>query len=554
MLKSNLSRAWASGVFALFVVAGCTPEGSNPPVDNNEDTPAERGRLLYESRRCINCHGADGLGISVFPGAPRVVGRQAADISTVLVDECANPDDVTNCHPVKMPDLTGSQIDDIAAYLAALGGNAVEDPGPACDDVPGNICTIAGNGVSGNKAGNNSYAREEYLFWPQNVVMDPQGRVVVNDWNNYTIKRIETAGCIMVPDKNGKMGPDCPIIDLVGTGLLGDSCSMAGSPVLGADAIMNHVSSFIFDDLIPGQHNLLIGAWHQWKVKYVPIDENGVAGEIMCLWGNERGAGPDDIAAGYEDFDRGQTRFNLPSSVVYDRNRNFYIADQGNLRIRIIRPDADDDYSSAETMVTTLRNNIVSRFLGGLVDEFGNFRRTKPDYSDSGDGGSVFDATINVQSGFDAVPQLRLAMDQDRQLLYIADSENQRIRVVDLNQDPPTIDTFAGGGDDLVADNVPATQAKFKSPADVDVAPDGSGDILISDSFNHCVRLVDFETRLIRTVAGICGPDQGGYEGDAGPATQARLNEAGGAAIAADGTIYIADTLNHRIRKVNPVR
>jgi sugar lactone lactonase YvrE len=144
---------------------------------------------------------------------------------------------------------------------------------------------------------------------------------------------------------------------------------------------------------------------------------------------------------------------------------------------------------------------------------------------------------------------MRMAFDRDRNLLYVADSENGRIRVIDL--DTNIITTFAGGGNNLEANNVPATEAKLFRPADVDIAPDGSGDILITDSFNHCVRLVDFDTRLIHTVAGMCGPENSGYAGDGGPATQAKLYEPGGAYLSAARDVYIADTINHRVRRVN---
>lgn len=544
------SLAWTlSGLVALGLV-GCGDSGLQISSDG---TPEERGRVLYQSHRCINCHGFDGLGTSVFPGAPRIVGRSAADLHYTLIDSCTLASSPTSCHPVLMPHLTEGQLSDLAAYLLALAGRTDFDPGPSCDDVPGNICTIAGNGVPGNRLVPLILAREQNLFWPQNVAIDPQGRVVINDWNNYTMRRIETEGCLEVADLEGRPGMDCPIVNLIGTGALGDSCSTEANPIQAVNASMNHPVGLMYDDFVPGQNNIILWGWHQWKIKYVPIDANGNSGEIYCLFGNDRGTGPDNVPAGY-NFDGmlGPTRFNLPSSCVYDNVGNFYITDQGNLRIRIVLADEDDDNSSAEAFVRSRQNNIITNFAGGLRDELGGFVRTRADYSNSGDGGPVSQCTFNVSVGFDAVPQMRLAMDRDRDLLYVADSDNHRIRVIDLKNDPPTIDLFAGGGDDLAAQGVPAARAKLNRPADVDVAPDGSGDILITDTFNHCVRLVDFETRVIRTVGGVCGPDEGRYEGDGGPALQAHLYEPGGSTIALDGTVYVADTLNHRVRRVNP--
>jgi len=358
---------------------------------------------------------------------------------------------------------------------------------------------------------------------------------------------------VAITDEAGGIGMDCPVVNLVGTGALGDSCSTAAKPIAAVDAVMNHPVGVIYDDFIPGENNIILWGWHQWKIKYIPVDAEGNTGQIRCLFGNGRGATGDDVAAGF-NFDGlgGPTRFNLPSSCVYDNAGNFYVSDQGNLRVRVIHRDDDDDNTSADAFIQSRANNIITTLAGGLLDELGNYRHTRPDGSDLGDGGPASACTFNVQSGFDAIPQMRLAIDRQRNLLYVADSVNGRIRAIDLNAEPATIVTFAGGGDDVVADHVPATDAKLFDPADVDVALDGSGDVLITDSFNHCVRLVDFETRMIHTVAGICGPDEAGYAGDGGPATQARLAEPGGATIAADGTVYVADTLNHRVRRVNP--
>jgi len=551
----NPSLRLVAPICIIVVVTMVAWTGCNisPPVDPGPSDPIERGRILYQGRRCINCHGVDGLGKSTFPGAPRIVGRSAADLHQVVVEPCADSSEVTNCHPVKMPDLTDGQLDDLAAYLASLAGNQLQNAGPVPDNVSGRIFTIAGNGVSGNQPGDGVLARQQFLYWPQNVSLDPQGRVVITDWNNYMIRRIENEGCQEITDDAGNVGTDCPVVNLVGSGGLGDSCSTAASPIAAVDAVMNHPVGVLYDDFIPGQNNIILWGWHQWKIKYIPMNADDRTGEIRCLFGNGRGASGDNLPAGF-NFDgmNGPTRFNLPSSCVYDNDGNFYISDQGNLRIRVIHADADDDNSSTEAFITSRANNIITTMAGGLLDGFGSYRRTRPDDSDLGDGGPAAQCTFDVQSGFDAIPQMRLAIDRERNLLYVADSENGMIRVLDLNVDPPMINSFAGGGDDLEADGVPATQAKLFRPADVDVATDGSGDVLITDSFNHCVRLVDFDTRMIRTVAGICGPDEAGYEGDGGPATQARLSEPGGSVIAADGTVYIADTLNHRVRRVNP--
>jgi streptogramin lyase len=81
----------------------------------------------------------------------------------------------------------------------------------------------------------------------------------------------------------------------------------------------------------------------------------------------------------------------------------------------------------------------------------------------------------------------------------------------------------------------------------VAIGPDGS--LYIADTDHSCVRRVDPQG-LIWTVAGICGTS--GRSGDLGPATSALLARPFGIEVDAKGTLYIADTYNHRIRIVHP--
>ncbi len=557
-----MRRLWLLLTFACSSEDPVIPQTTDAGTTPEEYDHVARGRSLYRNLRCANCHGADGRGTPAFPGGPILVGRTYEDLQLTLQTECENPLELS-CHPLKLPELPAQSLQDIVTYLASLANDPTQmpDPGPLCDDIPGNICTIAGNGQSGNRRGDGFMARQQYLFWPQNVVVDAQNRPVITDWNNYLIRRIESEGCQETTDVQGRTGRDCPIVNVIGTSGLGDSCSTAAAPVMAKDAVMNHPVGIWFTE----EGNAVLWGWHQWKIKYIPV-RNGQYGQMYCMFGNERGFSGDGMPGGFNfDGNRGPTRFNLPSSAVRDRRGNWYISDQGNLRIRIIRPDADDlpETGDPAAFVNSLRNNTIVTWAGGEPrTSTGDHLRTDTLYTNSGDGGPLWTldeqgnrvnrVTFRVQFGFDAIPQLRMAIDNDRDLLYVADAENNRIRVIDLSQDPPVINTFAGGGDDITADGVDATQAKLYRPGDVDVFPDGSGDVLITDVFHHCVRVVDFETRIIRTVAGQCGVGTDGYEGDGGPAAASRLGEPGGAGVAPDGTIYIADTLNHRIRRVNP--
>ncbi|MGA2114953.1 MAG: NHL repeat-containing protein, partial [Bryobacteraceae bacterium] len=129
--------------------------------------------------------------------------------------------------------------------------------------------------------------------------------------------------------------------------------------------------------------------------------------------------------------------------------------------------------------------------------------------------------------------------------LYIADTFNSRIRKVNALG---TITTVAGNGTGgYSGDNGPATSAELYDP--LAVAVDGAGNLYISDSGNSLVRKVNAATGIITTVAGTLGTE--GYSGDGGPATSAQLNQFEDVAVDSAGNLYIADTDNSRIRKVN---
>ena len=111
----------------------------------------------------------------------------------------------------------------------------------------------------------------------------------------------------------------------------------------------------------------------------------------------------------------------------------------------------------------------------------------------------------------------------------------------------PLIVTVAGTGTaGFSGDGAAATAAMLNRPADIVV--DAAGNLLIADQLNHRIRRVDALTGVITTVA---GTGAGGFAGDGGPATAAQLNTAQGMRTDAAGNLLIADSANHRIRRVD---
>ncbi len=129
-------------------------------------------------------------------------------------------------------------------------------------------------------------------------------------------------------------------------------------------------------------------------------------------------------------------------------------------------------------------------------------------------------------------------------LLYIADSGNSRIRRIDADGN---ITTVAGNGsENYNGDGVLATEATLNRPGHIIF--DNAGNLYIADTFNHRVRKIDTDG-IITTVAGGGGFD-GGFAGDGGPATSALLNYPRGVAVDGSGRVFISDSLNNRVRVV----
>jgi trimeric autotransporter adhesin len=162
----------------------------------------------------------------------------------------------------------------------------------------------------------------------------------------------------------------------------------------------------------------------------------------------------------------------------------------------------------------------------------------------SGDGGPATQALLNAPS--------RIALDAFGNL-YFADSGNNRIRRVDQDG---IISTVAGNG--LPADPAApfpgdigegglATLAQLNAPTGV--AVDTAGNLYVSDTSNCRVRKVDSLSGNITTIA---GTGQCGYSGDGGPGAAAELNFPHGIALDSSGNLYISDTDNSRVRKLDP--
>ena len=204
-----------------------------------------------------------------------------------------------------------------------------------------------------------------------------------------------------------------------------------------------------------------------------------------------------------------KAELNGPHSLAVAKNGDIFVADTWNNRIRKI--DA--------------QSGVITNFAGTGKKGF------------SGDGGPA------IQAEFGGV--YCLALDEANQTLALADLDNRRIRQIDLKTG--LVSTVAGNG----KKGVPANGSDARSASLVDpraVAVDGSGNLYILERSGHALRVVD-RTGKIHTLAGTSQP---GDSGDGGDARLARLNGPKHLCVSPQGSVIIADTENHRIRVYDP--
>jgi len=131
----------------------------------------------------------------------------------------------------------------------------------------------------------------------------------------------------------------------------------------------------------------------------------------------------------------------------------------------------------------------------------------------------------------------------DRGDRHISDIGAHRVLKLDRRGRLTVVAGTGEGG--FGGDGGPATKARLFAPHDL--AFDSAGDLLIADTFNHRIRRIDRHG----TITTVAGDGKAAYSGDGGPATQASLNTPQGIAFDRDGALLIADTFNHVVRRVD---
>ncbi len=256
-----------------------------------------------------------------------------------------------------------------------------------------------------------------------------------------------------------------------------------------------------------------------------------------------------------------QARLNAPEGLAVDSRGNLFIADSLNHRIRRVTPGGiistvagtgfagfGGDGGFGVSTALTQPEGVTLDASGDLfIVDYGSHRLRRLAFK-----GRIL-PVAGGKKGYtgDGMPAPLCALRSligatvDRAgNLYLADADNHRVRRVTPDG---VIATFAGDGSEgYSGDGGPATAAQLDYPTDV--ATDAEGNVYFCDSLNAVVRRVDPQG-VITTVAGI---GLAGDSGDGGPATSAALDDPTDIALDSAGNLFIADSFNHRVRRVGP--
>ena len=361
------------------------------------------------------------------------------------------------------------------------------------DAVTGKFSTYAGgNGKCAHgtfTCGDGGAATAALLNLPEALAFDSSDNLYIADATDNRIRRVDAV--------TGVMTTYAGTLQNNGTNELNyclnpNTACGDGGPA--TSAFLNFPEGLAFDSA----GNLYIGDTFDNRVRVVSPSGtiNAFAGNGGSCLSSVRPCGDGSPAV--------NAQLHRPQGVSTDASGNVYIADTLDHRIRIVS------------------GGTISAFAGTGAQGF------------SGDGGTAAKALLNSPVG--------VSVDSSGNVL-IADTGNQRIRTVSSGN----ISTVAGGGNG--GDGGPANQALLALP--YGVAEDAAGNLYIADQFNNRIRKVTNPTGSNPIITTVAGNGNLGYSGDGGLAVNATLNQPSTVVVDSNGNIFISDTQNFVIRRVD---
>jgi sugar lactone lactonase YvrE len=350
----------------------------------------------------------------------------------------------------------------------------VDAPAPAVppkpEGIPGVITTVVGTGAPASQ-GDGGLAVDASIQYPFDVVEDAEGNLYVLE--NGRVRKVDTAGRI--------------------TTVVGPPATQQATDLTEANSLElgRPTNALAIDE----QGNLYVGGGDG---DHYMVNRISPSGEVTRVAGTGEPGFSGDGGPAIE------AELGWVYDLAVDAAGTIYIADNENARIRVVDTDG---------VITTIAGT------------------GEPGWS--GDGGPATEAQLDRPTG--------LALDGAGNVYFtVRPGVVRRIDAVS-----GVITTIAGSGRvGFNGDGGPATDARMNAPEHV--AVDDEGNVYIEDTGNNCIRMVDVNG-IITTVVGMRG---GGFVGDGGPADEARLSEPSGMLLTPDGVLFIADSGNNRVRRV----
>jgi hypothetical protein len=378
----------------------------------------------------------------------------------------------------------------LAAFAAAAGCTGTE-PGtsspstdtslpttsePTGDCPSGTVCTIAGVGMSMFN-GLEGDPRQIGLFNPSAAVTDPAGRLVIVDYNNNVLRRIDEDGVLRTIVGNGSHG-----------------YAIDGAPA--TETPLENVTDIVYRDdgaaFLYEQHGariLTVGA-DDWLTIYA--GDPFYPGYNRCD-GDGRPAREAGMTEGW--------------GVTLGDDGTVYFAEPYVDRIREVTPDQH------MAPVAGLCDPTLYHLTAGFTDGVGEEARFRVPYG------------VHFHDGW----------------LYVSDTGNHAIRRIDPSTNE--VVTIAGtGAEGWSGDGGPASAARLSGPIGLDF--DASGAMFVADSGNNVIRRIDPDG----TIATVAGTGVLGFAGDGGPPLEAQLAWPNDVHVRPNGDVVIVDTLNSRVR------
>jgi sugar lactone lactonase YvrE len=369
-------------------------------------------------------------------------------------------------------------------YIADTGNNRIRK----LELNSNTITTLSGTGVTGGQDGAIASAT---FNQPEGVGVDSSGSVYVADTGNNRVRRITGNNVItLAGDPNNEPG-------FAGDGTAASNAQFAAPRDVAVDSLNSRI--YIADS---GNNRIR-----------VILGLN--AGDTINTFAGTGSPNPVNTAA--SGVAATTVDLNNPSGLaIFESTGNgsmVYISDTGNNRVRKV--------NTTNSQLETIAGSGTQGFDG--------------DGTASGAGARALNVPIGI-----AVPQ------NTGSPIFVLDSGNRRLRKVNFSSNQ--LETVVSDGSSgFSGDGEAATSARLSGPRGV--AVDEQGNFYIADTDNHVIRRVNKSDGVISTIAGQAG--QSGFSGDGFPATQALLSNPADVAVDASGNIYISDTGNNKIRRIN---